>query len=543
MALRRLTQLISVYQARALAAPGGWAAPAAGAALLRKLHALAERGAAPAAAMEPEHGSAPPEAGAAASASAAGAAGAQQAAGAAVTPASLLRAASPPLVPGVKKTFYKRVLPCPPAIEFSSPEGRQVFQEALQAGTMTGFFKLIEQLSTQDEPAFCGLASLAMVLNALAIDPRRTWKGSWRWFHEKLLDCCLPLDKVAAEGIAACLAKCNGARVELHRAGTFDLPWFRRQLLDCAASGEEHIVVSYSRRTFEQTGDGHFSPVGGVHEGRDMALILDTARFKYPPHWVPIPLLFDAMAAPDPATGAPRGFMRLAAEEWPDSVLFTLDLRGDGWRGAAAWGHDSAPAAVEELARSGAAEPEAIVRALAACAPLPAVAGFVALRFSTSLCARDRCVPHAVRQQALEELRATPLYQMVLTQLQSDPRAAGLEFAAEKLTMLLLLQPPSAWAPAAAWAAPSQHAAWAKLLETSAVSILESEVRYLRRQFSHLGEVVLAGGDEHSVEDCGTCTPRRPGGDGGGGGGFELMVGRCGPPGAGEGGEAGGCCH
>jgi hypothetical protein len=55
--------------------------------------------------------------------------------------------------------------------------------------------------STQDEPAFCGLASLAMVLNALSIDPRRTWKGSWRWFHEKLLDCCLPLDKVAAEGI------------------------------------------------------------------------------------------------------------------------------------------------------------------------------------------------------------------------------------------------------------------------------------------------------------------------------------------------------
>jgi len=30
-----------------------------------------------------------------------------------------------------------------------------------------------------DEPAFCGLASLAMVLNALSIDPRRTWKV-WR---------------------------------------------------------------------------------------------------------------------------------------------------------------------------------------------------------------------------------------------------------------------------------------------------------------------------------------------------------------------------
>jgi hypothetical protein len=75
---------------------------------------------------------------------------------------------------------------------------------------------------------------------------------------------------------AACLAKCNGARVELHRAGTFGLAAFRDQLLECAASGEEHVVVSYSRRSFLQTGDGHFSPIGGVHEGRDLALILDT---------------------------------------------------------------------------------------------------------------------------------------------------------------------------------------------------------------------------------------------------------------------------
>jgi glutathione gamma-glutamylcysteinyltransferase len=55
--------------------------------------------------------------------------------------------------------------------------------------------------STQDEPAFCGLASIAMVLNALSIDPKRPWKGSWRWFHEQLLDCCLPLNKVAQDGV------------------------------------------------------------------------------------------------------------------------------------------------------------------------------------------------------------------------------------------------------------------------------------------------------------------------------------------------------
>lgn len=49
--------------------------------------------------------------------------------------------------------------------------GKEKFKEALLDGTLEGFFQLIEQFNTQDEPAFCGLASLAMVLNTLHIDP------------------------------------------------------------------------------------------------------------------------------------------------------------------------------------------------------------------------------------------------------------------------------------------------------------------------------------------------------------------------------------
>lgn len=38
--------------------------------------------------------------------------------------------------------------------------GKALFAEAMLNGTMEGFFKLIEQYRTQDEPAFCGLARL-----------------------------------------------------------------------------------------------------------------------------------------------------------------------------------------------------------------------------------------------------------------------------------------------------------------------------------------------------------------------------------------------
>ena len=73
------------------------------------------------------------------------------------------------------------------------------------------------------------------------------------------------------------------------------------------------LIVNYSRRSLEQTRDGHFSPIGGYHAGSDRVLVLDTARFKYPPHWVPLEALFAAMQAPDGATGLPRGRLSLRA--------------------------------------------------------------------------------------------------------------------------------------------------------------------------------------------------------------------------------------
>ena len=78
--------------------------------------------------------------------------------------------------------LYRRTLP-PPSIEFASPEGKKIFTEALHNGTMNGFFKLISYYQTQSDPAFCGLATLSVVLNALAIDPGRKWKGTFLFIY------------------------------------------------------------------------------------------------------------------------------------------------------------------------------------------------------------------------------------------------------------------------------------------------------------------------------------------------------------------------
>ncbi|GAB9470539.1 hypothetical protein Gpo141_00007782 [Globisporangium polare] len=219
-----------------------------------------------------------------------------------------------------KPTFHRRVLP-QECIAFSSAEGRKLFTEAITSvnGTtnyMQIYFPLAEQFTTQAEPAFCGLATLAMCLNALHIDPGRIWKGAWRWFSEELLDCCTPLETAKEQGISfaqfVCLARCNGALADDVRADSaLSLERFREIVKRACATSDEIVVLNYTRKALDQTGDGHFSPIGGYNEASDMVLLMDVARFKYPPHWVRLPLVFEAIQRVDQSSGLPRGLVVL----------------------------------------------------------------------------------------------------------------------------------------------------------------------------------------------------------------------------------------
>jgi phytochelatin synthase len=233
----------------------------------------------------------------------------------------------------MSQTLYRRPLPAE-AIAFSSPEGRRLFAEALTSGGLDGYFPLAEQFHTQSDPAFCGLGSLVVALNALAIDPERLWKGPWRWFAEDLLDCCVPLAEVRERGLnideLACLARCNGAEVHIQRIDSVN-PAGWRAALELAGRGEAVVIASYDRATMGQTGAGHFSPIGGYHGTRDLALILDVARFKYPSHWVSAESLWRAMEPVDPTTGRTRGWLVLRRRARSSALSFSVSCVGESW--------------------------------------------------------------------------------------------------------------------------------------------------------------------------------------------------------------------
>ncbi|CAN6981721.1 unnamed protein product [Brassica rapa subsp. trilocularis] len=244
-------------------------------------------------------------------------------------------------------SLYRRFLPSPPAIDFASVEGKRIFNEALQKGTMEGFFRLISYFQTQSEPAYCGLASLSMVLNSLSIDPGRKWKGPWRWFDESMLECCEPLEIVKDKGITfgkvVCLAHSSGAKVQAFRTTQSTIDDFRKYVFKCSTSDNCHMISTYHRGVFKQTGTGHFSPIGGYNAERDMALILDVARFKYPPHWVPLKLLWDAMDSIDQSTGRHRGFMLISRPHREPGLLYTLSCKDESWTSIAKYLKEDVP--------------------------------------------------------------------------------------------------------------------------------------------------------------------------------------------------------
>lgn len=352
-------------------------------------------------------------------------------------------------------TFYRRPLP-DSAIPFSSPEGRRLFAEALAAGGLDGYFPLAEQFHTQAEPTFCGLGSLVMALNALAIDPGRLWKGPWRWFGEELLDCCVPLDVVRTRGLdldeLACLARCNGADVDLHRAGSSTLDAWRAALAE-SARADVVIVASYDRSALGQTGSGHFSPLGGYHHERDLTLILDVARFKYPPHWVSADRLYEAMRAIDPTTAQSRGWLTLRARTRGVGLGFSIRCDGDSWRGIV----DHIARAIAELGAS--ADMDAVIRAI-----MP-LASHVEVRTPSAAAHRDAI------ERARSALRALPLHERVT--------AIATPEETEAVTILLLASEPLL--------GPEQRARLAAIVgDLDAESPLAAELQNVRAQLTAL---------------------------------------------------------
>ncbi|GAX10310.1 hypothetical protein FisN_3Lh513 [Fistulifera solaris] len=224
----------------------------------------------------------------------------------------------PPPLPEPQYSVRRRVLPSH-LTALHSTQGTHLLLEALTNNSAAAYIPLTEHFCNQSDPAFCGITTLLMVLNAFAVDPMVRWKGGWRYFGDEtvlLSQCCLSAELVRRVGVTMeqlqQLAVCHGLRVQMERPITHNNEQlFRTHVKECLQPTEHPsamLVVSYARSALGQTGEGHFSPLAAYHEASDQVLLLDVARFKYPPYWVPVSELYQAMTWIDKVTAQSRGW-------------------------------------------------------------------------------------------------------------------------------------------------------------------------------------------------------------------------------------------
>lgn len=210
-----------------------------------------------------------------------------------------------------------RGLPLPAnLIAFDDSQGQAML---LRSGYKDDFWTLNRWFVSQDAPAYCGIAASVMVLNALGIpapepvDPRFPEGFTQQNFFNERVNRIVSAEQVRQHGVSLdTLGAALGTfalKVKITHARPGGLDAFIREAKQVLKANNGYLVVNYLRSTLGQQTYGHFSPIAAYDERRDRFLILDVARFKYPPVWVRSAELFAAMQTYDRDGGAPRGYL------------------------------------------------------------------------------------------------------------------------------------------------------------------------------------------------------------------------------------------
>ena len=185
------------------------------------------------------------------------------------------------------------------------------------------YFELAANFVTQKTQSYCGVASIVMVLNAMKLpapvvpeyEPYKTFT------QDNVLDDntdkILPRPVLARMGMTldqlGRLIETRPVSVAVHHASDSSLEAFRAKAKDYLGKPDHFVVVNYLRKAIGQERGGHISPLAAYDAKSDRFLVLDVARYKYPPVWVRANELFAAMNTPDADNdNKSRGFVLVA---------------------------------------------------------------------------------------------------------------------------------------------------------------------------------------------------------------------------------------
>ncbi|MBV9387005.1 MAG: phytochelatin synthase family protein [Chroococcidiopsidaceae cyanobacterium CP_BM_ER_R8_30] len=202
-------------------------------------------------------------------------------------------------------------------IAFDSAQGEQLL---LASQAKQAYWPLSIQFVTQNNQAYCGVASMVMVLNALSIPapvapqyfPYHVFTQENFFNNEQTREVLGP-EVVARQGMTldqlGQLVTTYPVKAKVYHGADISLKDFRKLAVENLQQPNKFILVNYLRKVLGEEKGGHISPLAAYNQETDRFLILDVSRYKYPPVWVKAVDLWQAMVTMDPVSGKTRGFV------------------------------------------------------------------------------------------------------------------------------------------------------------------------------------------------------------------------------------------
>jgi len=223
----------------------------------------------------------------------------------------------------------------PPPLYFNNTQAFDLLA-ASNAGPFTlstnsHFYHYQRGWEAQVTQAFCAVAASAAIMNSLEghislpvapiyapfhwatqfglmLNPCAVSKLRYAWddvedpVHEHLPHLPFGLGLEMAETLLRCNLEPSGYTATAHHVdSTSSVAHIRQAFLDALHSPTKRVMVNFDHGPLQQIrpGGGHFSPIAAYNAERDAFLILDVAKYKYPPAWISTPQLVQALNTVD----------------------------------------------------------------------------------------------------------------------------------------------------------------------------------------------------------------------------------------------------
>jgi hypothetical protein len=207
-------------------------------------------------------------------------------------------------------------VPATAVVYWDSPEGK-VLRSRIPADA--DYWQLAPTFAVQMTQSYCSVASAITVLNAMPInkpiDPAYVpyaYFTQTNFFTPEVVKIISPqtvLEKgMTREQMAQVLAR-EGVEAVSIAGDTLSEDALRMLLRKSLGDDGRFVLANYYRAKLGQVGGGHWSALAAYDADSDRVLILDVAKYKYPPAWVTISVLRQAISTTDETSGKSRGLV------------------------------------------------------------------------------------------------------------------------------------------------------------------------------------------------------------------------------------------